>query len=633
MMLKKVKMPMAAGGGTSNRRSIRSALKRGFTIMELVIVIAVIAVLAAVLIPTFANIIQRANESNDISLARNMNTLLATEQIGGESPSSMEDVMQILDENGYGLDNLNPTADGNMFIWNSEDNRLVYVDSDGNVLYSENSKYTTIVDLSATSYLTVSNEEEIDKWVDLAGAKGIAIYLENDITLAENKTFDKPVSIDTGANSLTGTVTFKDVNGTFELDGTLDSVVINSPDAEVYNYSNVTNMTIGAVASSSYHEYGYVENLTVSATNASNVVIESTGMVVNLTNSSSTATVTNKGYIEEIVSTSTGNVTNDGGYVATANDKLTGNNNTAYTYTISSYEDLASFRDKVNAGNEFEGLTVSLEADINLTGRAWTPIANYYRKYLTEEKGEGTAYAFKGTFDGNGHTITGLSNFGFTIDAKAAGTNSTTPEGYEEYSYGFFGLVQGATLKDLNFVNVDIDLPLIDDKYYADSVGAIVGYAEGLTLSNCTVSGTINGSGDAISGLVGRCYFGTVTIEDCVNNADVTGGGRASGIVGYFDKLDTESTISFISNTNNGDITCTGEYRTAGYHVASGISATNNNESKIISDGNNVNYGTIVNNDSENSSVVANIFSISFGDSHKKVDSDMAKSSGSTFSS
>ena len=37
--------------------------KRGFTITELVIVIAVIAILAAVLIPTFSNVIKRANES------------------------------------------------------------------------------------------------------------------------------------------------------------------------------------------------------------------------------------------------------------------------------------------------------------------------------------------------------------------------------------------------------------------------------------------------------------------------------------------------------------------------------------------------------------------------------------------
>lgn len=37
--------------------------KKGFTIVELAIVIAVIAVLAAVLIPTFSGVVNRANES------------------------------------------------------------------------------------------------------------------------------------------------------------------------------------------------------------------------------------------------------------------------------------------------------------------------------------------------------------------------------------------------------------------------------------------------------------------------------------------------------------------------------------------------------------------------------------------
>ena len=36
---------------------------KGFTIVELVIVIAVIAILAAVLVPTFSNIIKKANNS------------------------------------------------------------------------------------------------------------------------------------------------------------------------------------------------------------------------------------------------------------------------------------------------------------------------------------------------------------------------------------------------------------------------------------------------------------------------------------------------------------------------------------------------------------------------------------------
>ena len=45
--------------------------KRGFTIVELVIVIAVIAILAAVLIPTFANVVKKANDSKAMQNARN----------------------------------------------------------------------------------------------------------------------------------------------------------------------------------------------------------------------------------------------------------------------------------------------------------------------------------------------------------------------------------------------------------------------------------------------------------------------------------------------------------------------------------------------------------------------------------
>ncbi|MFA6375753.1 MAG: prepilin-type N-terminal cleavage/methylation domain-containing protein [Bacilli bacterium] len=38
-------------------------LKKGFTIVELVIVIAVIAILAAILIPTFTNVVNKAKDS------------------------------------------------------------------------------------------------------------------------------------------------------------------------------------------------------------------------------------------------------------------------------------------------------------------------------------------------------------------------------------------------------------------------------------------------------------------------------------------------------------------------------------------------------------------------------------------
>ena len=50
--------------------------KKGFTIVELVIVIAVIAILAGVLIPTFATVVEKANKSSAQQQAKNFYTLL-----------------------------------------------------------------------------------------------------------------------------------------------------------------------------------------------------------------------------------------------------------------------------------------------------------------------------------------------------------------------------------------------------------------------------------------------------------------------------------------------------------------------------------------------------------------------------
>lgn len=62
--------------------------KKGFTITELVIVIAVIAILAAVLIPTFSNVIKNANESVALQEARsewdNFAPEIATESEKGD---------------------------------------------------------------------------------------------------------------------------------------------------------------------------------------------------------------------------------------------------------------------------------------------------------------------------------------------------------------------------------------------------------------------------------------------------------------------------------------------------------------------------------------------------------------------
>ena len=56
--------------------------KKGFTIVELVIVIAVIAILSAVLIPTFSSVVKKAEESAALQEATSAVTILLSEEDG-----------------------------------------------------------------------------------------------------------------------------------------------------------------------------------------------------------------------------------------------------------------------------------------------------------------------------------------------------------------------------------------------------------------------------------------------------------------------------------------------------------------------------------------------------------------------
>ena len=87
--------------------------RKAFTVVELVIVIAVIAILAAVLIPTFSGVIRRAKVSADEQTAASLNTYLAAYRVENEITSEQE-IYALLDEAygaGYSAD-LTPASAG-----------------------------------------------------------------------------------------------------------------------------------------------------------------------------------------------------------------------------------------------------------------------------------------------------------------------------------------------------------------------------------------------------------------------------------------------------------------------------------------------------------------------------------------
>ena len=107
--------------------------KKGFTIVELVIVIAVIAILAGVLIPTFASIVKKANQSADIQAVRQMNTVLT-----GETLADIDALIDHLDENGYNSKkSLTPITKGYSFVWSETNNVIILLNENNEVVFPE----------------------------------------------------------------------------------------------------------------------------------------------------------------------------------------------------------------------------------------------------------------------------------------------------------------------------------------------------------------------------------------------------------------------------------------------------------------------------------------------------------------
>ena len=112
--------------------------KKGFTIVELVIVIAIIAILAAVLIPTFASLIQKANTSADIQACRQMNTYLAVNEVTADK--TIVEVYEALRTGGMDAEDYKPLSSNTYYFWDAKLNRVLYTNDSYEVIYPEEYK-------------------------------------------------------------------------------------------------------------------------------------------------------------------------------------------------------------------------------------------------------------------------------------------------------------------------------------------------------------------------------------------------------------------------------------------------------------------------------------------------------------
>ena len=179
------------------------------------------------------------------------------------------------------------------------------------------------------------------------------------------------------------------------------------------------------------------------------------------------------------------------------------------SYTVTSADGLMHVADLVNGGKT--DINITLDKNIDLTGKDWTPIGTDYDN------------SYKGTFDGGGHTITGLT---FTTN--------------DEYA-GLFGLLNRAgTVKNVVMEGVQIT----SNQIYGGSIGGVVGYGRG-TIENCSVSGSVSGT-VYVGGVVGVQIGGSIT--GCSSSATVKGTVDVGGVAG---QTNSSATLTACYATGN----------------------------------------------------------------------------------
>ena len=176
--------------------------KKGFTIVELVIVIAVIAILAAVLIPTFAGIIKKANLSADQQAVRQMNVALAAE-FATETPEDLKQVVDVLDSEGYNVGSLTPLTKNHTFYWCEGTKIIVLVEGENTVVYPTDASFDVAKahNLSdGASFINV--KATTSEAAAEALANGSDLTLEADVVLVDTVDINGDVTVDLNGHVL-----------------------------------------------------------------------------------------------------------------------------------------------------------------------------------------------------------------------------------------------------------------------------------------------------------------------------------------------------------------------------------------------------------------------------------------------
>ena len=445
--------------------------KKGFTLVELVIVIAVIAILAGVMIGTFASVVKKAKDSAK-----------AQEMAAAKQEQTANDVIEKLNNS-------------NWLGWEDFEEKLAtrltkaYQDSTAKV--PVDALQDAVKGAMAAYYANAQLENT-----------GLT---EQQVKTIINDAFAKVSFTGVSAEQVKAIVNAA-VSGTSTLTKSQVQAIVDAAQAKNLSLAQVTKAIADATKN-------FPTTEDVKEINEANAKI--VAAVEALDKKASTLTAKQ---VEEIMKS----VVWQGGGVTTWFDAAT--YDSAKEYTLTTPEQVAGLATLVNGGYNFEGKTVTLvannETENSLTlpeKENWTPIGN--------TRGS----EFKGTISGGTDTTKPLVIKGLTLNEQFNAVkngyliNCSSTGNMDKVGVGFVAyLGEGATLKNITFEDVNVNIK--DTAMDGICFGVAVGYLDGGTIENVTIrKSSTAGATNKISsvyrtgGLVGAAANGTiknVTISD-----------------------------------------------------------------------------------------------------------------------